>query len=323
VRRVRRVPRRVAAGRRSGAGRGGVAPHVGAPAQPERAPAARRTAAPAGGGRPAAVRGAARAARAPRARGRPSRLLRLPDRTLRSSPPGAPPPRTTCSQVPGVGPARLEKYGADFLRVLRGRGLSRFVAPFPALRVFRYIQGSACRHFLDADTDHGSLLRREPPDDPRHGSRFRRNEIAPVAGELDQKSEFPWENVKKMGELGLFGIPWSEELGGAGMDYISYMIAIHELAKVDASHAITISAHTTLGTSPIVAFGTRSRRSASCRCSPADRCSAASASPSRPPAPTPGARRPPRRARRRLPAERQQDLHHPCRASARSSSSPR
>jgi alkylation response protein AidB-like acyl-CoA dehydrogenase len=85
---------------------------------------------------------------------------------------------------------------------------------------------------------------------------FAENEIAPVAGELDQRSEFPWENVKKMGELGLFGIPWSEDLGGAGMDYISYTIAIHELARVDASHSITISAHTTLGTSPIVAFGT-------------------------------------------------------------------
>jgi alkylation response protein AidB-like acyl-CoA dehydrogenase len=89
---------------------------------------------------------------------------------------------------------------------------------------------------------------------------FAQNEIAPVAGELDQKSEFPWENVKKMGELGLFGIPWSEELGGAGMDYISYTIAIHELAKVDASHAITISAHTTLGTSPIVSFGTEEQK---------------------------------------------------------------
>ena len=89
---------------------------------------------------------------------------------------------------------------------------------------------------------------------------FAQNEIAPVAGELDQKSEFPWENVRKMGELGLFGIPWAEELGGAGMDYISYIIVIHELAKVDASHAITISAHTTLGTSPIVAFGTPEQR---------------------------------------------------------------
>ena len=89
---------------------------------------------------------------------------------------------------------------------------------------------------------------------------FARNEIAPVAGELDRSSEFPWENVRKMGELGLFGIPWSEELGGAGMDGIAYMIVIHELAKVDASHAITVSAHTTLGTSPIVAFGTGGQR---------------------------------------------------------------
>jgi len=89
---------------------------------------------------------------------------------------------------------------------------------------------------------------------------FAENEIAPVAGELDQDSRFPWENVQKMGELGLFGIPWSEDLGGAGMDYISYIIAIHELARVDASHSITISAHTTLGTSPIVAFGTDEQR---------------------------------------------------------------
>ncbi|HEU4586920.1 MAG TPA: acyl-CoA dehydrogenase family protein, partial [Gemmatimonadaceae bacterium] len=69
-----------------------------------------------------------------------------------------------------------------------------------------------------------------------------------------------WENVKKMGELGLLGVPWSEELGGAGMDLISYIITIHEMAKVDASHAITISAHTTLGTSPIVYFGSKAQR---------------------------------------------------------------
>jgi butyryl-CoA dehydrogenase len=59
-----------------------------------------------------------------------------------------------------------------------------------------------------------------------------------------------------LAELGLFGVPWPEELGGAGMDTIAYMIVIEELAKVDASHAITVSAHTTLGTSPILAFGT-------------------------------------------------------------------
>jgi alkylation response protein AidB-like acyl-CoA dehydrogenase len=89
---------------------------------------------------------------------------------------------------------------------------------------------------------------------------FAQNEIAPVAGEHDQESRFPWENVRKMGELGLLGVPWPEELGGAGMDYISYIIAIHELAKVDASHSITISAHTTLGTSPIMAFGTEEQK---------------------------------------------------------------
>ena len=85
---------------------------------------------------------------------------------------------------------------------------------------------------------------------------FSRCEIAPVARELDQTSEFPWENIKKMGELGLLGVPWSEELGGAGMDDLSYYITIHEMAKVDASHALTVSAHTNLGTSPIVQFGT-------------------------------------------------------------------
>jgi alkylation response protein AidB-like acyl-CoA dehydrogenase len=89
---------------------------------------------------------------------------------------------------------------------------------------------------------------------------FSQNNIAPVAKELDQTSTFPWENIKAMGELGLLGVPWSEELGGAGMDYLSYYITIHEMAKVDASHALTISAHTNLGTSPIVQFGTDEQR---------------------------------------------------------------
>ena len=89
---------------------------------------------------------------------------------------------------------------------------------------------------------------------------FARNEIAPIAGEFDKSGDFPWVTVAKMADLGLLGVPWSEELGGAGMDTISYMITIHELAKVDASHAITVSAHTTLGTSPILAFGTREQQ---------------------------------------------------------------
>lgn len=90
-------------------------------------------------------------------------------------------------------------------------------------------------------------------------SAFARDEVAPVAAQHDEASTFPWENVKKMGELGLLGIPWPEEIGGAGFDTISFMIAIEELAKVCASHSITISAHTTLGTSPIVNFGTKAQ----------------------------------------------------------------
>jgi alkylation response protein AidB-like acyl-CoA dehydrogenase len=89
---------------------------------------------------------------------------------------------------------------------------------------------------------------------------FSRTSIAPVARELDRTSTFPWDNIKAMGELGLLGVPWSEELGGAGMDQLSYYITIHEMAKVDASHALTISAHTNLGTSPIVEFGTEEQK---------------------------------------------------------------
>jgi butyryl-CoA dehydrogenase len=84
---------------------------------------------------------------------------------------------------------------------------------------------------------------------------FAEKEIRPVARELDIEGRFPWDTVKRMGELGLLGAPWDQELGGAGMDYLSYIIIVEEVARVDASHAITVSAHTTLGTSPIVQFG--------------------------------------------------------------------
>ena len=85
---------------------------------------------------------------------------------------------------------------------------------------------------------------------------FAQEHVAPVAAKHDAEASFPWENIKRMGELGLLGVPWSEELGGSGFDTIAYMIAIEEMSRVDASHGITISAHTTLGTSPIVYFGT-------------------------------------------------------------------
>lgn len=89
---------------------------------------------------------------------------------------------------------------------------------------------------------------------------FAQEEVAPVAAKLDADAKFPWDNIRKMSELGLLGVPWSEELGGAGLDLLSFMIVIEELAKVDASHGLTISAHTTLGTSPIVKFGTKAQQ---------------------------------------------------------------
>jgi alkylation response protein AidB-like acyl-CoA dehydrogenase len=89
---------------------------------------------------------------------------------------------------------------------------------------------------------------------------FANDHVKPVASHHDADSSFPWENVAKMADLGLFGIPWSEELGGTGFDSIAFIIAIQELAKVCASHSITISAHTTLGTSPIVYFGNDAQR---------------------------------------------------------------
>jgi butyryl-CoA dehydrogenase len=85
---------------------------------------------------------------------------------------------------------------------------------------------------------------------------FAEREIKPVARDLDREQQFPWDNVRKMAALGFLGSTWDPDLGGAGMDYLSYIILVEELARVDASHAITVSAHTTLGTSPIVHFGT-------------------------------------------------------------------
>ena len=89
---------------------------------------------------------------------------------------------------------------------------------------------------------------------------FAREAIMPIAREFDESCEFPWETVKAMGEMGLLGVPVPEELGGMGLDYLSYILVVEELAKYDASHAITVSAHTTLGTSPILTFGTTEQK---------------------------------------------------------------
>jgi len=89
---------------------------------------------------------------------------------------------------------------------------------------------------------------------------FAEGEIAPVARRLDVESRFPWDNVRRMADMGLLGINVSTEYGGLGLDYTSYMIAVEELARVDASHSITVSAHSTLGLSPIEAFGTEEQK---------------------------------------------------------------
>ncbi len=89
---------------------------------------------------------------------------------------------------------------------------------------------------------------------------FAKNEIEPVAQELDEKGKFPKEIVQQMGELGLMGIPVPEEYGGAGMDTVAYASAVMELAKADASVAITMAAHTSLGTMPIVISGTEEQK---------------------------------------------------------------
>ena len=89
---------------------------------------------------------------------------------------------------------------------------------------------------------------------------FSRERVEPIAGQLDREGRFPWENVKEMGERGWLGIPIPREYGGMGRDYLSYALAVEELARADASHSITVSAHTTLGTSPILTFGTEEQK---------------------------------------------------------------
>src|SRR3954464_6949993 len=89
---------------------------------------------------------------------------------------------------------------------------------------------------------------------------FALSDIAPVARELDEQSRFPWENVKKMADMGLFGVNVPKEYGGQGLDVVSYMSVIEELAGGDGSHSITISAHSTLGLSPILNFGTEAQK---------------------------------------------------------------
>jgi short/branched chain acyl-CoA dehydrogenase len=89
---------------------------------------------------------------------------------------------------------------------------------------------------------------------------FAREEVAPVAGELDRTKSFPYELVAKMASLGWMGIPFPEEVGGAGGTSLQYAIAVEELTRVDSSVAITLCAHTSLGTQPIYLFGSDEQR---------------------------------------------------------------
>jgi short/branched chain acyl-CoA dehydrogenase len=107
---------------------------------------------------------------------------------------------------------------------------------------------------MDFDlSDEHELIRRTVRD-------FAEGEVAPVAAELDRTKAFPYDLVKQLGELGLMGIPFPEAYGGGGGDSLAYAIAVEELTRVDSSVAITLCAHTSLGTQPIYLFGTEEQK---------------------------------------------------------------
>lgn len=89
---------------------------------------------------------------------------------------------------------------------------------------------------------------------------FAEREIKPMAQELDEKAEFSTELTRKMGELGLFGIYLPQKYGGQEMDYISYIIAVEELARIDGSQAATLAAHNSLGVGPLYYYGTEEQK---------------------------------------------------------------
>jgi short/branched chain acyl-CoA dehydrogenase len=105
---------------------------------------------------------------------------------------------------------------------------------------------------FDLPPDH-ELIRRTVRD-------FARSEIAPLAEELDRTKAFPYEIVRKLGELNLMGIPFPEEYGGGGGDTLAYALAVEELTRVDSSVAITLCAHTSLGTQPIYLYGSEEQK---------------------------------------------------------------
>lgn len=89
---------------------------------------------------------------------------------------------------------------------------------------------------------------------------FALNEVEPIAAEVDENSRFPEETFKKMAELGLMGVPFPEEFGGAGADYLSYAITVEEISRVCGSTGLSLAAHTSLGTAPIYDYASEEQR---------------------------------------------------------------
>ncbi len=89
---------------------------------------------------------------------------------------------------------------------------------------------------------------------------FAQEVVAPTIGDLYERNEFPYDIVRQMGEMGLFGLPFPEEYGGMGGDYFALCIALEELARVDSSVAITLEAGVSLGAMPIFRFGTEEQK---------------------------------------------------------------
>jgi acyl-CoA dehydrogenase len=102
-------------------------------------------------------------------------------------------------------------------------------------------------------TDEQQMMRKMVQD-------FAQKEVFPEIDRMEREERFPIELIRKMGELGIMGIPIPEEYQGAGMDYTSYIIAIHELSKVSATLGVILSVHTSVGTNPILFFGTEAQK---------------------------------------------------------------